>query len=745
MPSAARSRRRRTPRKMMSLFDGVPAPLARALAERGFTSLTPVQEAMLAGDLSGRDALVSARTGSGKTVAFGLAIAPDLIGDAAAFGPPRAPLALVIAPTRELALQVARELEWLYAPAGATIATCVGGMDIRGERRTIARGCHIVVGTPGRLRDHIGKDALDLGAVRAVILDEADEMLDLGFREDLEFILQALPETRRTLMFSATVPRSIVTLAQRYQRDALRISPSSEERQHGDIEYRALFCAAADRENAILNTLRYYDAATSIVFCSTRAAVAHLTARFSDRGFPAVSLSGELSQKERTHALQAMRDGRARVCIATDVAARGIDLPSLELVVHADLPSNIETLKHRSGRTGRAGRKGVSALIVPVPARRKAERLLAEAGIKAEWANPPSAASILQRDDERLLADPQLSIAVVDDDRATVAALIATHGAERIAAAFIRQFRATRFAPEEIREIAITPQTGRDGRRDGATGRGDAPFDTRPDRARDEFAGSVWFALSAGRAQGAEPRRLIPMLCRYGKITKRDIGAIKLQPSETLVEIHASAADGFVAALGPQMTMEGRLRVRPLGDAPDLSAPPRRRDRSAGDAADAASAPRRRERDSPSGDAADVAAPQRRRDRSMGDTLDAPATPRRRDRGHAVGDAPDSAAMPRGRDSARPTSDALDVAAPSSRRHDGSAGDAVPPSPRRRDRSHPAGGALDAAPPPRHRDRPRPDQPDRKNRNAKPTVAEGRPFRAKPQGKGRKPAKPKGR
>lgn len=556
----------------MPPFDGVPAPLARALGERGFTSLTPVQQAMLARELSRRDALVSAKTGSGKTVAFGLAIAPDLLGDAQSFGPAGAPLALVIAPTRELALQVARELEWLYAHAGALIATCVGGMDIRTERRALTRGCHIVVGTPGRLCDHIGKDALDLTQVRGVILDEADEMLDLGFREDLEFILQALPETRRTLMFSATVPKSITTLAQSYQRDALRISPTAEERQHSDIDYRVLLCAAADRENAILNTLRYYDAATSLVFCSTRAAVAHLTARFSDRGFPAVSLSGELSQKERTHALQAMRDGRARVCIATDVAARGIDLPSLELVVHADLPTNIETLKHRSGRTGRAGRKGVSALIVPVPARRRAERLLSQAGIKAEWANPPSAESILQRDDERLLADPQLSVEVGDNDRAIVSALIAAHGAERIAAAFIRQFRTTRFAPEEIRDVAITPPADREGRRE-------APFDSRPDRGRDEFAGSVWFALSVGRTHGAEPRRLIPMLCRAGKITKRDIGAIKLQPAETLVELHASVAQSFSAALGPQMMIEGRLRVRQLGDAPDLSGPTRHRER----------------------------------------------------------------------------------------------------------------------------------------------------------------------
>ena len=394
-------------------------------------------------------------------------------------------------------------------------------------------------------------------------------MLDLGFREDLEFILEASPDERRTLMFSATVPKGIAGLAKNYQRDALRITTASEEKQHSDIEYRALICANPDRENAILNTLRYYDAETAIVFCSTRAAVAHLTARFSNRGFPAVSLSGELTQNERSHALQAMRDGRARVCIATDVAARGIDLPSLELVVHADLPTNAETLKHRSGRTGRAGRKGVSALIVPMGARRKAERLLSNAGIKAEWANPPSAESILKRDDERLLEDAQLSAAVEEGETDMVAALLEKHGAEQIAAAYIRQFRATQFAPEDIPDVPVTPQKGPRERREST-------FESKPPRAREDFEESVWFSLSVGRKQNAEPRWLIPMLCRHGNISKRDIGAIRMQPVETFVEIHASSADGFMAALGPQMTIEGSLRVTKLDGTPDLSAPPKR-------------------------------------------------------------------------------------------------------------------------------------------------------------------------
>ncbi|MFA5537815.1 MAG: DEAD/DEAH box helicase, partial [Gemmobacter sp.] len=361
----------------MTLIDGIAAPLAAALAAKGYETLTPVQEAALAEGCEGRDLLVSAQTGSGKTVAFGLAIAPELLAEGLELAV--APRALIVAPTRELALQVRRELEWLYAGTGARVASCVGGMDYRTEKRALERGAAIVVGTPGRLRDHIERRSLDLSALRAAVLDEADEMLDLGFQEDLEFILAAAPADRRTLMFSATVPRSIEKLAQDYQRDALRVIARGEARQHGDIEYRAISVALRDRENAVLNLLRLHEARVAIVFCKTRAAVSHLLARMGNRGFQVVALSGELSQQERSHALQALRDGRARVCIATDVAARGIDLPGLDLVVHFDLPSNSETLLHRSGRTGRAGQKGVSVLVVTPSDYRKAQRLLAGA------------------------------------------------------------------------------------------------------------------------------------------------------------------------------------------------------------------------------------------------------------------------------------------------------------------------------------------------------------------------------
>ncbi|MEZ2222443.1 DEAD/DEAH box helicase [Rhizobium sp. RCC_161_2] len=552
----------------MTEFEGIVPAIAQALAKRGYETLTPVQKSMLDPNLAGKDALVSAQTGSGKTVAFGLALAPTLLEGAERFGRAGTPLALAIAPTRELALQVQRELEWLYELTGATIVSCVGGMDMRTEKRALERGAHIVVGTPGRLCDHIRRNSLDISKLKAVVLDEADEMLDLGFREDLEFILETSPAERRTLMFSATVPRSIAKLAENYQRDAVRIASATEAKQHVDIDYRALTVVPSDRENAIINVLRYYEAQNAIVFCSTRAAVNHLTARFNNRGFSVVALSGELSQSERTHALQAMRDGRARVCIATDVAARGIDLPGLDLVIHADIPTNPETLLHRSGRTGRAGRKGVSALIVPLSGRRRTERLLEAARIRATWAKPPSADEVSQRDDERLLADPIFSAPLGEDEQSLVQQLLQTHGAEQVAAAFLRQYRAGHSAPEDLQD---TPAEGerKKPRRD------DFPV-TRYDEApagggRNDFTDGVWVSLSVGRKQNAEPRWLIPMLCRNGNLTKRDIGAIKMQPEETFVEFSAEGAERFLTAIGPDKTLERGIRVKPLDGIPDFS------------------------------------------------------------------------------------------------------------------------------------------------------------------------------
>ncbi len=526
--------------------------LQLALERRGYTSLTPVQEAVSDPDLAGADLLVSAQTGSGKTVGFGLAIGPTILDEEGRFGPATTPAALVIAPTRELALQVKRELTWLYAEAGAVLASCVGGMDMRDERRSLERGAHIVVATPGRLRDHITRGSIDLSQVAAVVLDEADEMLDLGFREDLEFILEETPEDRQTLLFSATVSKPIATLAETYQTDAQRISTINKSEQHSDISYLSHLVAPHDIENAIINVLRFHEAPNAIVFANTRAAVNRLVTRLSNRGFAVVALSGELSQAERAGALQAMRDGRARVCVATDVAARGIDLPNLDLVVHADLPSSHETLLHRSGRTGRAGRKGVSALMVTNRAVRKAERLLREAKLSADWVDAPSADDVRGRDLDRMISDAAWSEDLPESQQEWLGKLVESFSAEQLAAGYLRLWSAARSAPEELTDVSL--DSGKKKERE----------------PRAPFGPSVWFSIASGRDTGADPRRLLPMLCKAGGIDKTAIGAIRILDDVSYAEIAQDKAEGFVAMLGGEMALDDGSKLAQLAEAPVL-------------------------------------------------------------------------------------------------------------------------------------------------------------------------------
>jgi ATP-dependent RNA helicase DeaD len=513
------------------IFETLPPLLSEALAARGYAAPTPVQASVLEEGAQGRDLLVSAQTGSGKTVAFGLAMAEQLLKDGR-LEPTRLPLGLVIAPTRELALQVSRELEWLYTKGGGRIATCVGGMDASRERRALSYGAHIVVGTPGRLRDHLERGALDLSGLRVAVLDEADEMLDMGFREDLEGILDATPAERRTLMFSATIPKPIVALAKRYQRDAVRISTVGEDRGHGDISYQAVAVSPAEIEHSVINLLRFHEADTAMLFCATRDNVRRLHASLVERGFAAVALSGEHSQSERNHALQALRDRRARVCVATDVAARGIDLPSLSLVIHVELPRDAEALQHRSGRTGRAGKKGTAILIVPFPRRKRVEGVLRGARIAAEWIPAPTAEDIRVKDRERLLQTLLEPVEADDEDRELAAMLLAQRSPQEVAAALVRAHRAALPAPEELLGQAAGPQGGE---------RGQGP--------RAGFEDTIWFRINVGRRHNADPRWLLPLLCRRGHITKNEVGAIRIAANETAFQIPRAAAGRFAKAV----------------------------------------------------------------------------------------------------------------------------------------------------------------------------------------------------
>ena len=335
------------------------------------------------------------------------------------------------------------------------------------------------------------------------------------------------------------MPRGIVALAKEYQQSAFRVEVAGEEGGHADIEYRAIRIAAGDVEHAVVNILRFFESPGTLVFCNTRDAVRHLQATLLERGFSVVALSGELTQNERTLALQALRDGRARVCVATDVAARGIDLPNLDLVIHADIPNDPEVMQHRSGRTGRAGRKGVSVLLVPPARKRRAEVLLNLAGIDAAWGLAPQPDEIRKLDQERMLRDDLFAAETTPEDQALAQALLAERSAEDIAAALARLYRARLPSPEDIvgpgeDRVKSRAERARE-RADREAGRGSKPAKSSPRHRMAED--SVWFSAAIGRRKNAEARWLLPMLCRRGGIKKEDIGAIRILDTTTEFEI----------------------------------------------------------------------------------------------------------------------------------------------------------------------------------------------------------------
>lgn len=371
-------------------FDGVPGPLRAAMQRRGFSELTAVQRAVLFAEGEARNLRISSQTGSGKTVALGLRLAADL---AIVTKPEErsGPLALLIAPTRELAAQVAGELRWLFEglPFGE-VEVVTGGTDHVRERRVLARRPAVVVGTPGRLLDHIRSRALSCASVEHVVLDEADQMLDMGFREELEAILEQLPSERRSHLVSATFPRAVESLADRFQSDPLHVQGTRLGEANADIRHVVHLIRPRDLDKALVNVLLLSRTERVLVFVRRRIDATRLAEKLASDGFSALPFSDELTQAQRTQTLNAFKSGSIEILISTDVAARGIDIPNVDLVIHADTPGDAETYTHRSGRTGRVGRKGRSVLLAPVQAERYVRRVLEQARIAAEWRAVPN-------------------------------------------------------------------------------------------------------------------------------------------------------------------------------------------------------------------------------------------------------------------------------------------------------------------------------------------------------------------
>ena len=422
--------------------------------KKGFTKFTDVQNLVIDEENVGRDLLVSSQTGSGKTLAYSLSISDEILISKGKDS--STPSGLIITPTRELALQVYQEIQWLFEKTDLTAVTSIGGMDINKERAKLKRKFNLLIGTPGRINDHLRKKYLNLSKLSVLVLDEADEMLDLGFKEDLDKIIQSSPENSRKLLFSATLPKKIISLANKYQKNPKRIEVSNQNVPHKDISYESYFINKKDTENAIFNLLRFYDDKNILIFCSTRSSVTHIHSRLLNRGFGVVCLSGALNQSERFKALQAMKNGRSRICVATDVAARGIDLVNLDIVVHADLPRNGESLLHRSGRTGRAGNKGKSILFFSPNEIRHYDNLVMHSKIKPKLNKFISKEQIETKDNKRVIANIFSEDKVIDSEKMILQKIVDKFSFEEIALAYIRKIKKGLSPIEDVEDISGT-------------------------------------------------------------------------------------------------------------------------------------------------------------------------------------------------------------------------------------------------------------------------------------------------
>jgi ATP-independent RNA helicase DbpA len=371
-------------------------PLLDVVAELGFETLTEIQAKCIPLLLAGRDVIGQSKTGSGKTAAFGLPMLEKLeLSD-------RSLRALVLCPTRELCDQVARVLRTLgRRHAGLQVLVVAGGKPLAPQRDALARGVHVVVATPGRLIDLLDRGAVSLGNVGMVVLDEADRMLEMGFREDMVKILSKTPAGRQTALFSATFPAGVEAISRAYQRDPVRITVEDGEAAP-DIEQLAYDIGRTEREEALVAVLGLHPHASALVFCNLKATVDALTTRLSGTGVSVAKLHGDLEQKDRDRVMAKLRNQSTRVLIATDVAARGIDVQALDLVVNYDLPTQAEVYVHRIGRTGRAGQRGLAVTLTTSGERRKLVELEQLTGFKLTRrtlpAAPSAAAAPLARD-----------------------------------------------------------------------------------------------------------------------------------------------------------------------------------------------------------------------------------------------------------------------------------------------------------------------------------------------------------
>jgi ATP-dependent RNA helicase DeaD len=575
--------------------------LAGALAGRGFTELTTVQEAVLDPAVTHRDLRMTSQTGSGKTVALGFALRDLVVGDVSPVSGAAHPRALVVAPTRELAHQVEQELTWLYAPLGVRVVTTTGGSSARDERRALATGPAVIVGTPGRLLDHLSRKSIDPSQIAAVVLDEADRMLDLGFREDLTAILGYPPKDHRTHLVSATFPHAVRALADSVQDDPVHVEGTRLGAANVDIVHRIVLVDPKEKVGAVMNILLVRPEDQALVFARTRADVASLAKELHAAKFTVGSLSGEMDQVARNRAMSAFKKGTLRVLVATDVAARGIDVQDIAHVIHADPPGDSDTYTHRSGRTGRAGRKGMSTVLVTPTQLRGVSYMMSRAGVRFSVEPVPSAESIRDASDERMFRELTADAGVAEEvpERVTkLAARLATSPeATRVLTRLLSRVRSAEACePLDLRRIeppSERPRTNHESARpardlpraptpgkplprpsrDMSRAPGQpAPAERFADRQRaggpprtrdDERREWASFRVTWGADQGADARRLLAIVCRRGGIRGSDVGAIRVGSHSSTVDVAASVSGDFAVAVAVPDPREPNVVITP--------------------------------------------------------------------------------------------------------------------------------------------------------------------------------------
>ena len=532
---------------------GLKPALLTALTGLGYEEPTPIQREAIPLMLEGGDMLGQAATGTGKTAAFALPILNRIDRNDAAI-----PLALIVVPTRELAVQVSEAFFKYGRESRVQVLPVFGGQPISRQLQALKRGVHVVVGTPGRVIDHIKRGSLNLDAVQTVVLDEADEMLDMGFTEDIESILKATPDSRQTVLFSATMPPRIEKLAKKYQRDpkTVKIGKTKGESANPLIRQTVYMVLRSHKASALGRILDVEAPESTIVFCRTRHEVDELTVTMNGRGYRAEALHGGMDQKQRDRVMARLRDGTAELLIATDVAARGLDVDTLTHVVNYDVPSAPESYVHRIGRVGRAGREGVAITIAEPKQRRllgNIERLTKQ---KFDIAKVPSVADLRTRQIEMTVGSVRDALAVDDlaDYRAVLDALGDEYSERDIALAAIKLVHRARGATIDEREIPDASQSK--GKWDkGGKSKGKSKFD-KGGRGKSFDGEKGYVHIDIGRKAGLRPGDLVGAIANEAGLSGSDIGPIKIQEHWAMVGVPESEVENILKVM-KQTTIRG--------------------------------------------------------------------------------------------------------------------------------------------------------------------------------------------